>query len=696
MNYDDNSGNSTTQNAYERGIEAAKTKMASAGASKVGNAASKALTASGHPVLGKGAQMIGNNIVKQNATSTTEEQGAEQNEMVNKAIEKGASTAAQAAGVPAPLANALGKGASNLTSGLGDAAEKAQNVQKTIKTAKLIWKLMPFIGGFIFIIFVAGLIATAINGVDQVVDKVINFGQSSSNFLTFNGFDTYSEEIKERIDQAAGDCSTCLFGSNLNNNSGLDKGMIYATIDNGVIVGPDVYDEDGEDSTTDGEELSKDDFSDGSSYVILDKLNSSAFYGMKLDLLGHSYEPGGMLYAIMGEEINVSCVNPEDVSASDNAKALGKYLYNGALTGMDIMLGKPKVWWENIAGNLQHTVEYASQDSNYLVSSARQFVFANFDENVSAAVIEDMNNMFSSIEACSSQYVYNADGTIKKDKSGKNVTKKAKLETQKINDYKQYYNYIAKVYTPTMYDSIWGGLTRDERIKLARDVWDDIVAARNDYYGFEGDGSFLSYQFDENGTLIATVTGTNGMTGGYMSNIPVGTAGTNWHQNRSPWSSYLLGSSTCVTSKGYPCNMGSIGCYITSISILMANSGTQINSTTFDPGVLARVLKENGAVNSSGSTTRFSWANLAPNFSYVKNAYTSGLVPPQIMQFLNEGLEVMVHVDGHHWVAVVGVQDGHVMIADPWDYGQTGAVRLDAWKYKNVDIVSGFRASDKH
>ena len=694
MNYDENGGNSTTQNAYQRGQAAAKLK--GEGASRLAGAASNALTASGHPVLGKGAQMLSNNLAKQNAAASSTEEDVEQgvsqgSEMVNKAIEKGASTAAKAAGVPAPLANAAGKQLSKLTNNFGGAGEKVEEVQKVVKTAKLIWKLSPFIGAFLGILFIVGLLGVAINGADQALDKLIGFGQSTSNFLTFNGFDTYEEEIKDRINQAASDCSDCLFNSNINSNTGLDKGMLYATINNGAVAGPDLY----------GDDVDHDDsaqsttYADGASFIILDKFNTSAFYGMKLDMLGHSYEPGGMIYALMGEEISVTCADPADISVKDNAKALGKYLLNGALTGVDIAVGKPKVYWENLTGSIKNTIEYASQDSDYLVSAGRQFMFSQFDENVASAVIEDMKNMFDSMEACSKEYVLNADGTYKT-KNGSVVMKKAKLETIKINDYKQYFNYITKVYTPTMYDSTWAGLTRDEKIRLAKNVWADIVAARNDYYGMNGQGSYLSYQFDIEGNLITTVTG-NAITGGsYVSNIPVGTAGTGWHQNRSPWSSYQLGSDSCVTSKGYPCNMGTIGCYITSISILMANSGTQINSDTFDPGVLARTLKANGAINSSGSTVSFSWANLAPNFSYVKNAYTSGLTPPQITQFLSEGYEVMIHVDGHHWVAVVGVENGRILIADPWDYGQTGAVYLDAWKYKNVDIVSAFRASDKH
>lgn len=689
MNYDENGGYSTTENSYEQGKAAAKLK--GEGVSRLASAASNALTASGHPILGKGAKMLGNNLAKQNAQSNSGEEGQEQgNELVNNAIEKGASTAAKAAGVPAPLANAAGKVASNLANN-----EKVKNAQKTIKRVKLLWKLSPFIGVFLGILFIVALISVAINGADQALDKLISFGESYENFVTFNGFNSNTVEIQQRIDAAAGECSDCLFSSNINNNTGLDKGILIATVDNAVVVGPGSYSDD--DSSNDTEK-SEADYADGSSFIILDKWNTHAFYTMKLNMLGQSNDPGTMIYSLMGEEITVTCADPADVDKKENFRALKKYFLNGALTGVDIGIGFPKRVLENVVKSFDNAASYATEDSNYLIASGREIAFGLKDDNVASAVIEDMTNMLDQMDACSKDYVLNADGT-KKMKNGNPVMKSAKLEAVKINDYKQYFNYIAKVYTPTMYSSTWGSLTTEQKIRLAKNVWADIVAARNDYYGVDGNGSYLSYQFDLDGNLVAEVSGSTvaGGSYGYMSNIPVGTAGIGWRQNKSPWSNFQLGSATCVTSKGYPCNMGSIGCYITSIAILMANSGTQINSPTFDPGVLAATLKANGAISSGGSTTRFSWANLAPNFNYVKNAYTSGLVPQQIFQFLNEGLEVMVHVDGHHWVAVVGVENGRVLIADPWDYGNNpGTVYLDSWKYKNVDIVSGFRASDKH
>ena len=701
MNYDENGGNSTTQNAYQRGQAAAKLK--GEGASRLAGAASNALTASGHPVLGKGAQMLSNNLAKQNAAASSTEEDVEQgvsqgSEMVNKAIEKGASTAAKAAGVPAPLANAAGKQLSKLTNNFGGAGEKVEEVQKVVKTAKLIWKLSPFIGAFSGILLIAGLLGVAINGADQALDKFVSGAETVLNVLTLERVGDNQTNIRKNIEAAANDCSDCLFSGTINNHTGLDKGILYATINNSAIVGPEAYGED-----VDSDDTQVGDVSDGSSYLILDKWNTHSFYNMKLDMLGDTGTRGTMIYSLIGEEISVSCVTSNEYSTAKNAAALVKYAYNGLLTGMDTAAttGKDIVGWvipgtsgAKIVSLIDDFASYDNQDASWLDTKMRELEMA-FSDNAYAAVKEDLQNLISDMNACKSQYEY-VDGKIKTDKNGNYVTLKPSFETKKINDYQQYFNYITKVYTPTMYHSTWGSLTSEERVRLARNVWSDIVGARNDFYGMDGEGSYLSYSFDLNGKLQTVVSGNSIIGGNYVSNIPVGTAGTGWHQNRSPWSSYQLGSDSCVTSKGYPCNMGTIGCYITSISILMANSGTQINSDTFDPGVLARTLKANGAINSSGSTVSFSWANLAPNFSYVKNAYTSGLVPSQITQFLSEGYEVMIHVDGHHWVAVVGVENGRILIADPWDYGQTGAVYLDAWKYKNVDIVSAFKASDKH
>ncbi len=858
MNYDENGGYSTTENSYEQGKAAAKLK--GEGVSRLAGAASNALTASGHPILGKGAKMLGNNLAKQTAQSNSGEEVQEQeqgNELVNKAIEKGASTAAKAAGVPAPLANAAGKVASNLANN-----EKVKNAQKTIKRVKLLWKLSPFIGAIFGIVVIAAVIIVAINYSDQALEGIRDVDESFRNLFSLNGFNTNLEEINDRINKAAGDCSDCLIKSNLNNNYGLDKGILYATVNNSVIVTSTAYGNESDDSsyptvtvssdgkisladvkqtgiirnytsytyffdkwssssrqrkvadlwdskgrtsdrgiaTIDGRYLvaltptfglvgdyvdivltngqtipciiadskstrdanytpyghalasgggavdvieweatgKKEDIDltgwsgvsvdyaqlyststaldgttpvpatntgdtpkDGSSYVLLDANNSRSFYTMKLEMLGEANRQGTMIYSLMGEEITVECVDSAGfiINNVNNINALNRYVYNALLTGIDVRtVGNVKEKLDLYTKGISNIAAFAANDSNYFTYAGREKIFAEFGDSMPAAVKEDIGNMLKAMDACSSQYVYNADGSIKKDALGRNVTKKAKLKTVKINDYEQYYNYITKVYTPTMYDSIWGTLDGTEKLRLVNSVWEDVVMQRNDYYAYQESSSYLSYWFDDNGKIIISLEGDiNGVGGSsYSSNIPLGTAGTNWHQNRSPWSSFQLGSDTCVTSKGYPCNMGSIGCYITSISILMANSGTQINSPTFDPGVLAATLKANGAISSGGSTTSFKWSNLAPNFDYVKNAYTSGLVPQQIFQFLNEGLEVMVHVDGHHWVAVVGVENGRVLIADPWDYGQTGAVYLDSWKYQNVDIVSGFRASDKH
>lgn len=694
MNNNINGGDSTTQNAYRRGIEAAKTKMAG-GASKLGNAASTALTSSGHPILGKGAKMLSDQAAKHVATSQGEEQSQEGgvgNEVASKAIEKGASTAAKAAGVPAPLANALGKGASNMVN-----PEKLEKLEKIRKVMKFFKWISPFAGQIAILFLAVILICVAVAFADEALSGAFAIGEGVVNFISMDGPNSDPTVIRKKIDQAAGECSDCWFvHSNANNNKGLDKNILYATVDHGVVIGPDVYNDEeikGDDNAGEDEVVG--------SMMILDKYNSHAFYNMKKEMLGSSGEPGTMIYSLMGEEISVTCVKQSEYDRVANAKAYAKYAYNGLLTSVDIAVTSAKNGLGSIGrliDTIGDTLAYSSQDADWLDQKVGEIQVA-LDDNAISAVKEDMAKLEQDKAGCSMQYEYNADGSVATDSKGNPKTLVGQYEAVKINDYKQYYNYIAKVYTPTVYGDYWDNLDRDARIRLAKDTFAEIVAARNDKSALDGGTDVLIYYFDMEGNIITSISGNMSTGGRYVSSTPLGTSGTNWHQNNSPWSSYHLGAAGCTytNSRGQTveCTMGTIGCYITSIATLIANSGTEITTDTFDPGVFADIMQNNGGITAGGGFGSLSKIHLvAPNFDFVTSVATAGLAPQQIYDFVGQGLHVMIHVDGHHWVAVVGIENGRILISDPWDYGQTGAVYLDSWKYRNVDRVGAFRAND--
>ena len=238
------------------------------------------------------------------------------------------------------------------------------------------------------------------------------------------------------------------------------------------------------------------------------------------------------------------------------------------------------------------------------------------------------------------------------------------------NDYNQYFGYISNVFVPTIYKFSTSNYSDEEKENLIEGTISDIIAARNDYYYNMGEMNYLDYNYDSTGNLtFSNIYGT------YISNLNLDEArsiASGFKQFKGNWASYELGASGC-THNGKPCNMATIGCFVTSISIVMANSGTRINSDVFDPGVLARVLKDNNSFNAGGGLVSYNWTNLAPYFKSVSSPYTESLrnytkeqIKGIVMDYLSQGYSVVLHVkNGGHFVAVVGVEDGRIVIGDP-------------------------------
>ena len=165
---------------------------------------------------------------------------------------------------------------------------------------------------------------------------------------------------------------------------------------------------------------------------------------------------------------------------------------------------------------------------------------------------------------------------------------------------------------------------------------------------------------------------------------------TNWRQCDEPWSNLSLGGTS---------NVCQIGCTATSVSYLIAKSGTKLTVPSFDPGVFVQ-----NAGFTGGALYWDSWQKIAPNFvtiardvpvnvsnaasvlSQAINEPCNGNHQPFIVLFLSLG----------HWIAFDHVENGTVYVLDPSPpKGQQGLVTLqEAYKGSSLVSYNKFCAND--
>lgn len=133
-----------------------------------------------------------------------------------------------------------------------------------------------------------------------------------------------------------------------------------------------------------------------------------------------------------------------------------------------------------------------------------------------------------------------------------------------------------------------------------------------------------------------------------------------WKQSDPRWADYSLGS--CGDT------MKSIGCAVTSVAILMAQSGA-MDDTDFNPGVLCKFLSSNGGFDGYGNIYWGAATKLAPSFTFSGGGALYGSQAEKtnaIQNYLNQGYSVMVSVKNYgHWVAIDSVSNGVVYMIDP-------------------------------
>ena len=204
-----------------------------------------------------------------------------------------------------------------------------------------------------------------------------------------------------------------------------------------------------------------------------------------------------------------------------------------------------------------------------------------------------------------------------------------------------------------------------------------IIDLSNYYKRLYGDG------VQENGNCSVNIAG---VTGDFSS----------WRQGDSKWGGLSLGGSSSVANAG---------CLVTSISMLIARSGTRIGTlpsgyNEFNPGAFVETLNHNGGFSGGGNFAWKGFEAIAPNWGvgdFVSLGVSSNKALAQaISKELSTGygdgnyqkfLVLQIHhaKSSQHWVAVNGVENDVVTIYDPG----LGASTLDE-KYSNW-VVDGYK-----
>lgn len=138
-----------------------------------------------------------------------------------------------------------------------------------------------------------------------------------------------------------------------------------------------------------------------------------------------------------------------------------------------------------------------------------------------------------------------------------------------------------------------------------------------------------------------------------------------WRQINAPWSSIPLGVKD---------NIGTVGCYVTSIAIQIKRSGAQTKITNFNPGTFVNEIKKTPGAFSDGGGLNWvgenSISNFVPGFKIVASHVALGRTKEDqiktIQKYIDEGYYVVLNLDyGRHWVAVTGTNSGNIQMVDP-------------------------------
>ena len=174
----------------------------------------------------------------------------------------------------------------------------------------------------------------------------------------------------------------------------------------------------------------------------------------------------------------------------------------------------------------------------------------------------------------------------------------------------------------------------------------------------------------------------------YAGNVGTGDM-TNWRQCGASWSDKSLGGTSSVCR---------IGCTATSMSYLIAKSGTQLTVSSFDPGVFV-----DNASFDDGALIWDSWQGIAPNFIKIEqnvpvnNSNAASVLSEAISKPCNGDKQpyIVLYLSKGHWVAFDHVENGTVYVMDPSANDGAGLVPLEkAHKGDSLYSYNKFCAND--
>lgn len=162
-----------------------------------------------------------------------------------------------------------------------------------------------------------------------------------------------------------------------------------------------------------------------------------------------------------------------------------------------------------------------------------------------------------------------------------------------------------------------------------------------------------------------------------------------WRQTNPQWSNIKMGNSSGT--------IGSIGCLVTSISILIDKSGVNTTINPFNPGTFVEALNKNGGFSSNGNLQYAAISKVVPRFKYVGNINLRDKTKEEklslIMQYLNSGYYITAEVKGatpgnQHWVAIMGIEGNSIIMVDP---ASNQTIMWDAYNYKKTSQFNYFK-----
>ena len=543
---------------------------------------------------------------------------------------------------------------------------------------------------FLSVIIILILIVVCSEYADELAKGAVSFSERTTNLFSGDGFKTNLGVINESIEDAAKDFP------------GIDKGILYAIVEDGALISADAGEE-----VEAGERLS---FNASDAFYV-DAYNTHSFYDVKKELLGTISDPGKIIYSLVGEKIEVTCVDKEDYDLKGNVKALSKYAYNGMLMAGKVQVGAAKdVVFSSVTGIAGSTfnnikiiddvMSFANIGSSYSETNYNQL--HNLLDNLPHdAIKKDWDQVKDDIAACEAKIT---ETTVKPMKDN--------LTNVMENDYQQLYNYIESFYVTVFYLSILDSYTEERKEQFVKEVWDDIVISRNDRYDSNGIGNMLTYQFDSDGKLIASASlSYSGFAIGSVPTSEAAQAALTWRQNAVPWAGDYIGSRT----------IGEVGCFATSVAKLIAISGTTILSDTFDPGLFVKVTKAHNGF-SGNDFNGYGWETIAPYFRRVDwvgldnrsmtsyagtlSAYIKSSMASAGYAGLGYYYVFLINYTkptggaGTHFIAIVGEnENGELMVSDPANGKVYSIEQLNAntgGYYRNAKLggISVYYASD--